>query len=152
MVSRPRLLTLSLSLLAVLIVMVWPAPTAPEPTEHHFTIDASQYDFSPGRLTVNQGDRVILTVNALDVVHGLYLDGYGVQARVTPGESARIAFTADHAGKFRYRCSVSCGELHPFMIGELVVTPNNPFWKAAALAVIGAAATLLVLRPGAKES
>jgi hypothetical protein len=38
------------------------------------------------------------------------------------------------------------------MIGELVVTPNNPFWKAAALAVIGAAATLLVLRPGAKES
>jgi heme/copper-type cytochrome/quinol oxidase subunit 2 len=152
MVSRPLLLTLSLSLLAVLIVILWPAPTAPEPTEHHFTIDASQYDFSPGRLTVNHGDRVILTVNAVDVVHGLYLDGYGVQARVTPGESARIAFTADQAGKFRYRCSVSCGDLHPFMIGELVVTPNNPFWKAAVLAVIGAAAMLLYLRPGVKDS
>jgi heme/copper-type cytochrome/quinol oxidase subunit 2 len=74
----------------------------------------------PGRVQVNQGDRVVIIVAALDVSHGFYLDGYGIERRVTPGVPQRIEFVADKAGKFRYRCSVNCGSLHPFMIGELV--------------------------------
>jgi plastocyanin len=138
MTGRRYLLFVGLPLLlAALIVIGWPAQAAPDSVEHQIALDASQYAFVPGRLTVNQGDRVVITLNATDVVHGLYLEGYGIKARVTPGESQRLEFIADQAGKFRYRCSVSCGELHPFMIGELVVKPNDPFAKSAALAVIG---------------
>jgi len=88
---------------------------------------------------------VILTLQASDVVHGFYLDSYGVEARVEPGISQQVEFVADRAGKFRYRCSVSCGTLHPFMIGELVVGPNLTFTRAVGLMVVTLAATLFYL-------
>jgi hypothetical protein len=31
---------------------------------------------------------------------------------------------------------VNCGSLHPFMIGELVVGPNIPYWRAVALVLL----------------
>ena len=34
-------------------------------------------------------------------------------------------------------CSVSCGPLHPFMIGELIVGPNVPLWRAVGAALVG---------------
>jgi heme/copper-type cytochrome/quinol oxidase subunit 2 len=94
---------------------------------------------------VNQGDRVIITLTASDVVHGFYLDGYGLEQRVEPGVSQQIIFTADKAGKFRYRCSVNCGSLHPFMIGELVVTSNTPYWRAIAIVLVAASGMLIYL-------
>jgi len=106
---------------------------------------AGQFAFDPPVLHVNQGDRVILTLQASDVVHGFYLDSYGVEARVEPGISQQVEFVADRAGKFRYRCSVSCGTLHPFMIGELVVGPNLTFTRAVGLMVVTLAATLFYL-------
>jgi heme/copper-type cytochrome/quinol oxidase subunit 2 len=116
------------------------------PSLHEVTITARQFAFDPPVLQVNKGDRVAITLKAADVVHGLYLDGYGVNVRVEPGTSKRIEFVADHAGKFHFRCSVSCGNLHPFMTGELVVGPNVPYWRAAALAVLTMVATLAYLR------
>ena len=110
---------------------------------------AEQYVFDPPVLRVNRGDRVILTLQAADVVHGFYLDGYDIKARVEPGISQTIEFTADKAGKFRYRCSVSCGTLHPFMIGELIVGPNTPLIRAGGLAILAAVATLFFVRPPA---
>jgi heme/copper-type cytochrome/quinol oxidase subunit 2 len=79
------------------------------------------------------------------VTHGFYLDGYGLEQRVTPGMSQEIMFTADQPGKFGYRCSVSCGPLHPFMIGELVVNTNFPFWRAVALVAVTLTGTIIYL-------
>jgi cytochrome c oxidase subunit 2 len=109
------------------------------------TIAATQFAFDPPVLRVNRGDRVHLTVQATDVVHGFYLDGYGAEARITPGLSQRVDFVADRVGKFRYRCSVTCGTLHPFMTGELIVSPNTALLRAAGLTVVVLAATLLAL-------
>ncbi len=123
-----------------LAVLTVPIPTLVAPRTHHVELDSKQFDFAPGRLRVNQGDTVTLHLTASDVVHGFYLEGYDIDQRVEPGIPAEISFMADKRGKFRYRCSVSCGPLHPFMIGELIVGPNVPLWRAIGLAIVGLAA------------
>lgn len=125
--------------LLALGVLLVPLSEMSKPTIRYITLNAKQFEFAPGRVHVNQGDRVVFTVAAQDVVHGFYLDGYGLKTRIEPGVPQRIEFVADKTGKFRYRCSVNCGSLHPFMIGELVVDSNTPFWRAMGL--IGLAAT-----------
>lgn len=132
---RPPLAFAALALAALLL----PLPAGPPPDTRHITLDARQFEFAPGRIEVNQGDQVVLRLTASDVVHGFYLDGYDVEQRVVPGVAREIRFTASAAGKFRYRCSVACGAMHPFMIGELVVNPNVPFARAAAFAALALA-------------
>jgi heme/copper-type cytochrome/quinol oxidase subunit 2 len=128
--------------LLALLALIVPAPlTLAAPQERHIQMNARMFAFEPGVLRVNRGDTVVLTVEAEDVVHGLYVDGYDVNLQVEPGQSGQVRFVADRPGKFRFRCSVSCGNLHPFMIGELIVEPNLPFWRAVAaslIAVVGA--------------
>jgi len=141
---------LALGLLTILV----PLPIdAASPATREIRVEARQFAFSPHRLRVRQGDRVIIELAAMDVTHGLYVDGYGVETSADPGVPARLEFVADRAGKFRYRCSVTCGPLHPFMIGELVVEPNTPFLRATLLTLVTAAGTLAVLavRPEGEE-
>jgi cytochrome c oxidase subunit 2 len=134
-----------LSLAAFLALAVWllPLPAAgAAPVERHITVEAGNFAYQPGDIRVNQGDRVTLEFTSADVVHGLYIDGYGLDLQAEPGHSARAEFVASEAGTFRLRCSTTCGALHPFMIGRLSVAPNQPFWRAAGLAVVAVVATL----------
>jgi len=131
--------------LLALVLLAIPLPGAHAATTRHITLDARQFEFAPGRVHVNQGDRVVIKLTASDVVHGFYLDGYGLDTRVTPGVSQQIEFVADRAGKFRYRCAVNCGPLHPFMIGELVVDSNTPFWRSIGLVLLAAVGMLAYL-------
>ena len=128
-----------------LVVLFLPIPVLAQPATHHITLNMEQFAFDPPVLRTNQGDRVILTLQATDVVHGFYLDGYGLNTRVEPGISQQIELVANQTGKFRYRCSVSCGTLHPFMIGEMVVGPNVVFIRAVGLVLVALAATLFYL-------
>jgi len=128
-----------------LVLVLLPLPVSTAPTTREVTINAEQCVFDPPVLHVNKGDRVIVTLQADDVVHGLYLDGYDIDMRVEPGISQRVEFVANRTGKFRYRCSVACGTLHPFMIGELIVGPNLPYLRAIGLALVVLAATLFYL-------
>lgn len=131
--------------LVAFVVLGWPAGAGSSPTSHAIDLDASQYEFSPGRIEVQQGDYLVINVHSTDVVHGFYLDGYEIEVPVLPAVTERIEFVADTAGKFRFRCSVSCGVLHPFMIGELVVLPNRPFWKAVLITLLALGSFLLYL-------
>ena len=144
--KRGRLLSLLLFAGLALAVLLLPAPFAATPVTHQLTMTADQFAFDPPVLRVNRGDRLLLTLQATDVVHGFYLDGYAIETRVEPGISQQVEFVADQVGKFRYRCSVSCGTLHPFMIGELIVGPNLIFIRAVGLTLVVLAATLFYLR------
>ncbi len=135
-----------------LAILVAPVPMIGMPQTHYIELDGWQYEFAPGRLRVHQGDTVIMILRASDVVHGFYLEGYDIERRLTPGIAERVEFVANRRGKFRFRCSVSCGPLHPFMIGELIVTPNVPFWRAAAVTVVALAGLISYLhRQGAND-
>jgi heme/copper-type cytochrome/quinol oxidase subunit 2 len=68
------------------------------------------------------------------VVHGLSIDGYNLETTADPGQTARLTFVADRQGSFRFRCTVTCGNMHPFMIGKLRVGQNALLWRGALLA------------------
>jgi heme/copper-type cytochrome/quinol oxidase subunit 2 len=120
-----------------IVILFLPLPGRPgQPVERVFRIEASRFTYTPSILKVNPGDRVTLELASSDVVHGLAVDGYGLQVSADPGQTARLTFVADRPGTFRFRCSVTCGPLHPFMIGKIQVGENSMLWRAAGLALL----------------
>jgi len=101
-------------------------------------LTVQKFAFSPGRVTVEAGDRVTFRIRSLDITHGFSVEGRGIDATVLPGREVRVTVPVEHAGKIRYRCSVICGPLHPFMVGEIVVRPNRwPLWGGGLALLIG---------------
>lgn len=140
--TRPMLKYWPRFALAILALAITFAPLpqgAGVPGHHDVRIAASQFEFNPGVINVNRGDKVTIELTSTDVVHGLYLDGYDLEVTADPGQSSRLSFTADKSGSFRFRCSVTCGPLHPFMIGKVKVGNNTLLWRGVALAVLAAA-------------
>lgn len=128
-------LSLVLFLLAGLAVVFAPLPVLPmAPQMRTFEIDARQFAYSPSELQVNAGDTVILQLVSNDVVHGLYVDGYDVSIEADPGQTTTLTFVANKPGSFRFRCNVTCGAMHPFMIGKLTVGTNQWMYRSLGLA------------------
>jgi cytochrome c oxidase subunit 2 len=125
---------LGLGLMIALLPKSAPAPQ----TTQEITIEADDFTYTPTTIKVQQGDIVTLRFAPQDVVHGLAIDGYDVNLVADPGQPAEVTFVADRSGTFRFRCSVSCGSLHPFMTGELHVGPNTFVWRAVALTLLAA--------------
>ncbi|MCH8120560.1 MAG: hypothetical protein IIC00_12625 [Planctomycetes bacterium] len=129
--------------------------------KREFFIKARQYAYDPPRIIVNKGDELHIRLASLDVVHGFFLEGHDIDALIEPGvrgfklrhpsegkeftDVNEVVFTVEHTGKFRYRCSHTCGTLHPFMQGELIVRPNYPFLAASGGTVGILISTLLVI-------
>jgi len=109
-------------------------------------IKAKRFEFTPSNVTVQKGDLVTIRLESLDVTHGLYLDGYGIQLKVRPGMADKATFLADKAGRFSFRCSETCGEFHPYMIGYLSVEPNTRFhvYLVGILAAFGGVSALVL--------
>ena len=127
--------------MAGLVVLFVPLPaSAAAHQERTFQIDARQFLYSPSELNVNAGDTVTIRLVSNDVVHGLYVDGYDVSLETDPGQTTTLTFIANKAGSFRFRCNVTCGAMHPFMIGKLIVGSNHWLYRSiglAALAIMG---------------
>lgn len=152
------------ALVGLLPTLVWQTP----PQARSLTITARKYGYDPAVLRVNRGDRLHIRLVAADVTHGFYLEGYDLDARARPqnptfwvrhpsagadahtgGEYQEIQeldFVASRAGKFRYRCSITCGYMHPFMQGELIVSPNYLYRASVGLSLALAAGMLFLFR------
>ena len=119
------------------------APDAAAPQERQITIRARQYAYEPEVLRVNKGDTLRLSFISEDVVHGFFLEGHDLDVKIFPlkpdfevtrpsnpgiiERAQEVVLTVDKEGKFRYRCSHTCGYMHPFMQGEMIVAPNRLF-------------------------
>lgn len=134
----------------IVLVLIVPLPVqGAAPQERHITVRARSFAFEPGTLSVNRGDTIVIRLESNDVVHGLQVDGYNARGIAEPGRPAEIRFTASRTGSFPMRCPVSCGNLHPFMIGKLVVGPNLNWVRAVAATVIMAAGAIMIFRRNA---
>ena len=125
--------------MAALVVAFAPFPAAnhPLPVVRTFRLEASQFSYAPSELKVNPGDTAVIQLVSTDVVHGLYIDSYGLSVEADPGQMKTLTFIADKPGSFRFRCNITCGALHPFMIGKLNVGANTSLVRAAGLALLG---------------
>lgn len=102
----------------------------------HIELRAKRFSYTPSTITVNKGDKLVLKLISEDVTHGFFLDGYDVEFYVHPGETREVIINADKAGKFIFRCSKTCGEFHPYMVGHLKVLPNTRFLGATLLVAL----------------
>ena len=128
---------LPLLVMAGLVVAFAPLPIQPvTPQERTFRIEAGQFAYSPSELKVNPGDTVNIQLVSTDVVHGLYVDGYDISIQADPGQTETLSFVADKPGSFRFRCNVTCGAMHPFMIGKLNVGSNDWLFRSIGLAML----------------
>ena len=143
---RSHLLLLLLTM-AGLAMAFAPLPVpALAPQERTFRIDARQFAYAPSELQINPGDTVTIQLISTDVVHGLYIDGYDLSMEADPGQTTTMTFTADKSGSFRFRCNVTCGAMHPFMIGKLTVGTNDWLVRSAGLAVVAVLGVLILVK------
>ncbi len=143
---------------------VIPAARTTDPdTPRTVVVLARQWGYEPHRIVARPGESLVLKLVSRDVVHGFFLEGHDLEAEIRPGSSTfrarrpstgepfaaveEVTVVVGRPGKYRYRCSVTCGTLHPFMQGELVVRPNLPF-RAGLAGTWGltAAAFVMMLR------
>lgn len=147
--SRAILLLL---VLAGLVLAFAPLPVQPyAPIARTFHIEASQFAYSPAEISVNPGDTVTIELISTDVVHGLYVDGYDISIKADPGQTATLSFVADRPGSFRMRCNVTCGAMHPFMIGKLNVGANTWLYRSIGFAFIGIFSIFVLARTSKVE-
>jgi nitrous-oxide reductase len=94
--------------------------------------------FTPDWFTVPEGWKVKITLvnveQALDITHGLALEGHNILVAIDPGQVREIELTADKTGVFWYYCIWFCSELHLEMRGRMIVIPENEWspdleWK-----------------------
>lgn len=134
--------------ITALLVAFAPLPgSASVPTERLFRVEAGNFTYTPAVLQVNPGDTVTIELVSTDVVHGLYVDGYDISITADPGQPVVLTFTANRPGTFRLRCSVTCGSLHPFMIGKLQVGSNLLLWRGFGLSFLALFGILFFRQP-----
>ncbi|NIQ91237.1 MAG: 4Fe-4S binding protein [Deltaproteobacteria bacterium] len=155
--SRKKILLTIILAFAVAVAVPLSLRLLPHESDTHvIDFTAKKYGYEPGRIVVKKGDTVILRPTSLDVTHGFLLDGYDLEAIIkqqglaylkytwTDDEGKlhsdwdkvrEIEFLADKRGKFTFRCNQTCGNLHPFMTGELVVQTNTPYHLAVSLSL-----------------
>ncbi|MGD8882588.1 MAG: 4Fe-4S binding protein [Desulfobacterales bacterium] len=145
------ILTLVVAVIVPLSLQLFPAETR----THTLSLEAKKYGYSPSRIIVNQGDKIVLKPTSLDATHGFLLDGHPVEFIMRKGATflkytwedengklqadwdrvSEVEFVTNKAGKFTFRCTQTCGNLHPFMTGELIVKPNHPYYFFISLSI-----------------
>src|SRR3954462_2979009 len=86
-----------------------------------FTINGSNYAFSPASIQVNRNDLVKITFTAQDIPHSFTIDEYRIVKRASAGQTVTFEFRADQAGSFPYYCALSQDAKCKDMKGTLTV-------------------------------
>lgn len=92
---------------------------AQQPATAHPTIDvaASNWKFTPAKITVPVGEQTTLRLTSTSGVHGIKSDELGIpQTVISPGSFSQVSFTPKKAGTYKVNCAVMCGPGHQNMV------------------------------------
>lgn len=78
-------------------------------------VNASRFEYDPPAIRVKKGERIKLTINNTDALHGIRIPELGING------NDFVEFTAEKAGQFIWYCNNFCGEGHRQMQGKLIV-------------------------------
>lgn len=140
---RPAMAGMTFGWPAALAVGPSSAASAADAEPRVINIKAKRFEYMPSKITLQRDEWVTLRLESLDVTHGLYIDGYGIDLKARPGLIGKATFQADKAGRFAFRCSETCGEFHPYMIGYLTVEPNRRYHVFVVVAIAAGVCLLL---------
>lgn len=102
----------------VLVLVVWGAALAC-PT---IDVTASNWKFTPAKITITTGELTKLRLTSAGGVHGLKSDDLGIKdTTISPGKFVIVELTPKKAGTYVVHCSVVCGPGHPDMALTIIV-------------------------------
>jgi cytochrome c oxidase subunit 2 len=87
-----------------------------------FQLTAQSYEFLPDTIRVNQGDKVILNITAIDKEHGFGIKKMNISQSLPKGKTVTIEFVAEKKGEFKINCTKFCGFGHFGMEAKLIVS------------------------------
>jgi plastocyanin len=83
------------------------AQTDDSTTAKIIAIEGGSFYFKPNEIRVKKGEKVKITLTAVDMMHDFVVDELDIKAPITKsGESSTVEFTATTAGEFEFYCSV----------------------------------------------
>ncbi len=90
-------------------------------TVKEFTVEGSNFKFSPNMIKVAKGDTVRVTFKNIGGFHDFVLDEFNIRmAQIGDGQQETVEFVANQTGSFEFYCSV--GQHRQMgMVGTLIV-------------------------------
>ena len=120
------LLTVALPLLTSTLVAQEADTAEPAPEEEALPtkvihLDVEEWKWTPNRIRVHQGTKVVLKIHSYDATHRFDLKAYRLKVNLPQSKTTRVEFVADKAGTFTWRCGRPCGDGCPKLRGKLTV-------------------------------
>jgi cytochrome c oxidase subunit 2 len=84
-------------------------------------ITARRFEFSPSEVVLRKDEAVTLRLRSLDVTHGFFQRGLGIDLEIEPGRVTEVTITPRSAGRYLTICDHFCGSGHGNMKMVFVV-------------------------------
>lgn len=91
------------------------------PTGKVIEIEAGSFYFKPNILSLKKGEKVILKLKAVSMMHDFNVDALGLKIPITKsGAESVVEFTPNKIGEFEYYCSIGSHRANG-QVGKLIV-------------------------------
>jgi heme/copper-type cytochrome/quinol oxidase subunit 2 len=84
-------------------------------------MEAGSFYYNPKSVTVKKGQKVVINLKAVDMMHNINIDELNVHSKtVSSGSTITVEFVADKVGTYEYYCAVG-QHRQKGQVGTLVV-------------------------------